>query len=85
MAVSELKKISISSESYNSNNGWGFGGKSGTRYYFIVGDDTTYMEIGKYSYRHLPSSPQKSYRLKGANVDLEMFQDYFENHHEAKE
>ena len=43
----------ISTESINTNNGWGFGGKSGTLTKY---DNGLEVFSGKYHYRHHPSS-----------------------------
>jgi len=41
-------------ESYNTNNGWGFGGSHGLKYTF---NDKLFVKIGKACYRHHPSTP----------------------------
>jgi hypothetical protein len=47
---------------FNTNNGWGFGGAIGKRYFFRNGSKLT---IANACYRHLPS--QKFYQLSDAS------------------
>ena len=53
-----LKSISLSTENFNTNNAWGFGGSAGVQYNL---KNDCCVKIGKYYYRHLP--PQKFYTL----------------------
>ena len=50
--MNKIFAMSYKTEQFNSNNGWGFGGSSGTEYFL---DGGVSVCIGSYSYRHLPS------------------------------
>ena len=52
MTKKELLALAISSEEYNTNNAWGFGGGYGTEYTFNNG---LKLRDGIACYRHAPS------------------------------
>lgn len=67
MSTKEIIARSVRSENYNSNNDWGFGGKSGKMYYFE--DPDLQFFKGKFDYRHAPSERVELYYYQGAAVE----------------
>lgn len=54
MKLKDILQHSISSETFNTNNAWGFGGGSGVSYKFNNGIE---IRVGTASYRHAPPTP----------------------------
>ena len=78
MTIAQLKKKAKSTREYNSNNAWGFGGKSGVWYTFEELDGKIKeMFIGKFSYRHAPSSNADSFWLGSESVSKKVFLETF--------
>lgn len=50
----------IRTEKYNSNNAWGFGGRSGIYYYY---DNGLRKFVGKYYYRHIGTSSANGWEV----------------------
>lgn len=50
--INMAERKAVSTEKYNTNNAWGFGGGRGIQYNF---SDGSYIKIGIADFRHLPS------------------------------
>lgn len=54
-AILRTRDIAYTTEKFNSNNAWGFGGATGTRYHFNLRGKECNITDAKAYYRHAPS------------------------------
>lgn len=60
--------VAYTTEEFNSNNGWGFGGAYGRRYRFSLNGKDYDLTEGTACYRHLPS--QSYVALRERDIDV---------------
>ena len=76
MKTQEIISRSVRSENYNSNNDWGFGGKSGKMYHFEDPDLKFFK--GRFDYRHAPSERVELYYYQGRSIEKVEFLEVLE-------
>ena len=74
MNIVQFKKVAVV-ETFNTNNGWGFGGSSGKKYSykgFILSE-------GKWSYRHAPSESFTTFNSSSNSLTRKEFEELISN------
>ncbi len=69
MTISDFKIVAVTKQ-FNTNNGWGFGGKSGKEYTL----KNCSMQVGSWSYRRAPNERFNLFYIDEKTVTRQEFE-----------